>query len=145
MATDSAPSAQGLAGGNQPAAGAASHGTARAMRMVLHLLAVLAFAQAIFAGLFLDNAGDVWRGLHSVNGLVLLPILSLAYLVMAVMAWRSGRGPRWLVTTSAALLVAVFLENAMGTIDQVAVHVPLGVAIIVLLGVLLTRTRDLTA
>jgi hypothetical protein len=108
-----------------------------ALRLTLGLLALLVFAQAVFAGLFLDgNAG--WRQWHAINGMLLIPLLA----VLAVVAWRSG-GPGWIAFASLALLVAIVVQGAMGQGGQVAVHVPLGVAILGLIGALLGRTRNL--
>jgi hypothetical protein len=78
------PSASGSTG-NRPR-------TSRASQVTLRLLAMLVFAQAVFAGLFLDGK-PAWRDWHAINGML--------------------------------------------------VHVPLGVAILGLVGALLARTRDL--
>ena len=43
---------------------ASRSGTARALHVVLWLLAVLVFAQAVFAGLFLDG-NTAWRRWHA--------------------------------------------------------------------------------
>jgi heme A synthase len=115
----------------------------RAMRVVLWLLAVAVFAQAVLAGLFLDG-GDAWRGWHALNGMLVLPLLALTQVVLAVLVWRRGRGPGWLTVASVGLLVALLVQNVMGMTSQVAVHVPLGVAIFGLAGTLLVRTRALT-
>ena len=116
---------------------------ARAMSLVLWLLAVSVFAQAISAGLFLDGHG-AWRDWHAANGMVLLPLLALVQVVLAVLVWRPGRGPGWPAIAGVGLLVAVVLQNVMGQAGLLAVHVPLGVAIVGLVGTLLGRTRNLT-
>jgi cytochrome bd-type quinol oxidase subunit 2 len=116
-------------------------GTARALHVALWLLAVLVFAQAVFAGLFLDG-NAVWRQWHAVNGMLLIPLLALLAVVLAVVLWRSG-GPGWMALAGLALLLAIIVQNAMGQSGQVAVHVPLGVAILGLTGALLGRTRNL--
>jgi hypothetical protein len=85
-------------------------GTARALHVALWLLAVLVFAQAVFAGLFLDG-NAAWRDWHATNGM---------------------------------LLLAIFIQIGMGQTSQLAVHVPLGMAILGLTGALLGRTRNLT-
>jgi uncharacterized membrane protein len=99
------------------------------------------FAQAVFAGLFLDGEA-AWRDWHAVNGMLLIPLLVLLAVVLAVVLWRSG-GPGWMALASLALLLAIVVQNAMGQSGRVAVHVPLGVAILGLVGALLARTRDL--
>jgi hypothetical protein len=116
---------------------------ARAMSLVLWLLAVSLLAQVIFAGLFLDGH-DAWRNWHAANGMVLLPLLALVQVVLAVVVWRPGRGPGWPAIASVGLLVAILLQIAMGQAGLLAVHVPLGVAIVGLVGTLLGRTRNLT-
>jgi hypothetical protein len=117
-------------------------GIAGALHVVLRLLAVLVFAQAVFAGLFLDG-NQAWRDWHATNGMLLIPLLTLLQVVLAVLLWRSGGGPGWIALASLALLLAIVLQNAMGQASQLAVHVPLGVAILGLIGALLARTRNL--
>jgi hypothetical protein len=128
---------------DRPATGARRPGMVRAMRLVLWLLAVAVFAQAVLAGLFLDG-GDTWRGWHALNGMLALPLLALIQTVMAVMVWRSGRGPGWPVLASVGLLATLLVQSMLGMTSQVAAHVPLGVAIFGLVGTLLVRTRALT-
>ena len=117
-------------------------GIAVALHLLLRLLALLVFAQAVFAGLFLDG-NAAWRQWHAVNGMLLIPLLALLVAVLAVLLWRSGGGPGWIALASLALLLAIIVQNAMGQSGQVAVHVPLGVAILGLIGALLGRTRNL--
>lgn len=118
-------------------------GIAVALHLVLRLLALLVFAQAVFAGLFLDG-NQAWREWHEVNGMLLIPLLALLQVGLAVLLWRSGGGPAWIALAGLALLLAIVLQNAMGQTSQLAVHVPLGVAILGLVGTLLGRTRNLT-
>ena len=116
-------------------------GIAAALHLLLRLLALLVFAQAVFAGLFLDG-NAAWRQWHAVNGMLLIPLLALLAAVLAILLRRSG-GPGWIALASLALLLAIVVQNAMGQSGQVAVHVPLGVAILGLIGALLGRTRNL--
>jgi hypothetical protein len=116
-------------------------GTAQALHVVLWLLAVLVFAQAVFAGLFLDR-NAAWRDWHATNGMLLLPLLALVEVVLAVLVWRPGGGPGWIALASVGLLLAIFIQIAIGQTSQLAVHVPLGVAILGLTGALLGRTRN---
>ena len=129
---------------DQPAtAGAARPALTQMLRLVLWLLAVSVLAQAVLAGLFLDG-NDAWRDWHAANGMVLLPLLALVQVVLAILVWRPTRGPGWPAIASVGLLVAILLQITMGQAGQLAVHVPLGVAIFGLVGTLLGRTRDLT-
>ena len=116
-------------------------GIAVALHLVLRLLAVLVFAQAVFAGLFLDG-NAAWRQWHAVNGMLVIPLLALLAVVLAVVQWRSG-GPGWMALAGLVLLLAIVVQSAMGQSGQVAVHVPLGVAILGLVGALLGRIRNL--
>ena len=118
-------------------------GIVRAMLVVLGLLAAAVFAQAVLAGLFLDG-GDAWRGWHALNGMLVLPLLALTQVVLAVLVWRRDRGPGWVAVASVGLLLALLVQNVMGMTRQVAVHVPLGLAIFGLVGTLLVRARTLT-
>jgi heme A synthase len=139
MSLDSTASSQH----DRPLIGAPRPRMVRAMRLVLWLLAVAVFAQAVLAGLFLDG-GDAWRGWHALNGMLVLPLLALIQVVLAVLVWRRGRGPGWLAIASVGLLVALLVQSVLGMTSQVAVHVPLGVAIFGLAGTLLVRTSSLT-
>jgi heme A synthase len=139
MTVDSTASSQH----DQPATGVRRSAILGAMQVVLWLLAVAVFAQAVLAGLFLDG-GDAWRGWHATNGMLVLPLLALVQVVLAVLVWRRGRGPGWLAIASVGLLVALLVQNVMGMTSQVAVHVPLGVAIVGLIGTLLARSRTLS-
>jgi hypothetical protein len=128
---------------DRPEIGAPPPRSVRAMRLVLGLLAVAVFAQAVLAGLFLDG-GDAWRAWHAFNGMLVLPLLALVQVGLAVLGWRRGHGPGWLAVASVGLLVALLVQSVLGMTSQVAVHVPLGVAIFGLVGTLLVRTRALT-
>ena len=139
MSVDSTASSQH----DRPETGVPPPGMARAMPVVLWLLAVAVFAQAVLAGLFLDG-GDAWRGWHAVNGMLVLPLLALIQVGLAVLLWRRGHAPGWLAVASLGLLLALLAQSLLGMTSQVAVHVPLGVAIFALAGTLLVRTRALT-
>jgi hypothetical protein len=112
------------------------------MRVVLWLLAVSVFAQPVFAGLFLDGH-DAWRDWHATNGMLVLPLLALTQVVLAVLVWRPGRAPGWLPLASVGLLLAIIGQNLLGMNGQLALHVPLGVAIFGLVATLLVGTRNL--
>jgi hypothetical protein len=113
----------------------------RALHLVLRLLAVAVFTQAVFAGLFLDGNG-YWLGWHEANA-SLIQLLALVQALLAVAVWRTGRGPAWLALAGVVLLLAVVVQAGAGYNHQLALHVPLGVAILGLTGTLLGRTRTL--
>jgi hypothetical protein len=113
------------------------------MRIMLWLLTLAAFAQAVFAGLFLDGEA-AWRDWHAINGMLVLPLLALLQVILAVLVWRRDGGPGWLPIASGGLLLALLIQSMLGMTSQVAVHVPLGLAIFGLIGTLLTRARART-
>jgi len=127
---------------DRPATDVRQPGIRRVMHVVLGLLAVAVFAQAVLAGLFLDG-GDAWRGWHAINGMLVLPLLALIQVVLAVLMWRRSRGPGWLAVASLGLLLALLVQSVLGMTGQVAVHVPLGMAVFGLVGTLLVRARTL--
>lgn len=116
-------------------------GISRALHLVLRLLAVAVFTQAVFAGLFLDGNGS-WLAWHEANA-SLIQLLALVQALLAVGVWRTGRGPGWLALAGVVLLLAVVVQAGAGYNHQLALHVPLGVAILGLTGTLLGRTRAL--
>jgi hypothetical protein len=102
------------------------------------------FAQAPLAGQFLSGnaAARLW---HQGNA-ELIQLVALVQLVAAAVAWARG-GPAWPTAASGLLLLAVGAQVALGYTHQVAVHVPLGVAILgltvwLLAGLHLTRPRE---
>jgi hypothetical protein len=109
----------------QPRAGSGGGGVA-ALFWLTSVQAALVFAQAALAGQFLNgNQGAL--NLHEVNAEV-IPLVTIAQLVMAIRVWRR-RKVAWPTAAAALLLVAIVLQVGFGYSRQLAVHVPLGVAI----------------
>jgi hypothetical protein len=99
-----------------------------AFRAVAVLHAVLAVVQPVAAGAVLQAsvAGlEVHRAVGSVVGLVGMVLVPLA-----VLAWRPGRLPAWPIAVAVGLVVAEVAQIALGYTGLLAVHVPLGVAIV---------------
>ncbi|MFI6599601.1 hypothetical protein ACIBHX_25395 [Nonomuraea sp. NPDC050536] len=90
---------------------------------VVNTLAVL--VQAVSAGMLLSGGAS---GLHGAGALV-VHVLGLIQLVVAVLLWRSGRGPGWPALTALVVLLTGFAQSALGGSGVVLVHVPLGMAI----------------
>jgi hypothetical protein len=101
-------------------------GGAAALFWVTAVQAALVFLQAALAGQFL-NGNQAALSLHQANGEV-IPLLTILQLVVAARVWRRRR-VAWPAGASALLLVAVVLQAVFGYSRQLAVHVPLGVAI----------------
>lgn len=103
------------------------------LRVTLCLLAVDVLAQAVLAGRFLS--GDFASlTAHEFNGAKIAGSLSFALIVVAIVAWRAGGGPGWLVPVSVVLSAAVVGQIVLGFTHVLGVHIPLGVTIIGLTG-----------
>ncbi|GAA2631765.1 hypothetical protein SMC26_21805 [Actinomadura fulvescens] len=106
------------------------------MKATSVFVAVTMLVQGITAGQLLSNEDG--RGLHEVMG-SLVTISLLLQIIAAVLVWRVGRGSARYLGFSALLLVLTSLQFAVGTNGNVAVHVPLGVALFGGGAVLVTR------
>ncbi|NNC12325.1 hypothetical protein HII28_10600 [Planctomonas sp. JC2975] len=92
--------------------------------------AVILFAQSVLAGQFLSGAYPA-LDLHNLNAGI-AGVATLVTVVAAVLYFRPGHGPWWPIVAYAALTGLVVVEMMLGTRHILAVHIPLGVAIIVL-------------
>ena len=109
----------------QPRAGSGGGGVA-ALFWLTSVQAALVLTQAALAGQFLNgNQGAL--NLHAANAEV-IPLVTIAQLVVAIRVWRR-RKVAWPTAAAAVLLVAIVFQVAFGYGRQLAVHVPLGVAI----------------
>ncbi len=98
------------------------------LRVVITVVTLDGFAQALFAGRFMAGSYDGLDA-HALNG----TITAAGMLVMTVcftVAWRFGAAPGRIAIQCAAITVATGAEDALGHNNILAVHVPLGVAII---------------
>jgi hypothetical protein len=92
--------------------------------------AIMLFDQAVFAGQFLDGTYDSLL-VHRENAThagVAVFISGIA----AVFARWPGRGPWWPILASFGIFGLVALQIMLGFARSISMHVPLGVAIIVL-------------
>lgn len=100
------------------------------------LFRTLVTAEAVFASLQAVLAGGFLSGhyaalsLHAANA-TLTGVTAIAMTVAAVLLWRPGGGPGWPALACGLLFGAEGGQIAMGYARVLAVHVPLGVAIIV--------------
>ncbi|WNM31037.1 hypothetical protein RKE30_11750 [Streptomyces sp. Li-HN-5-11] len=99
--------------------------------------AVLAAGQAVLAGSFLSGHYGA-LDLHALNATA-TGLTAVAQTVAAVLLWRPGGGPAWPAVTSALLFGAEAGQIAMGYGRVLAVHVPLGVALIACTLLMLVR------
>jgi hypothetical protein len=92
---------------------------------VLHAVAVC--AQPLLAGIYLNGEGTAAR-VHEVVGLT-ASSLCLVQLVLAGLLWRTTR-LLWPILLSAALLTGEALMVHAGYGRELALHVPLGMAVV---------------
>ncbi|MEV4318215.1 hypothetical protein [Actinocrispum sp. NPDC049592] len=100
-------------------------------RVLTTLLAVDAYAQAILAGRFLSGDFGMLSA-HRFNGTDGVAILSFVLIAAAVIAWRKKHAPGHLVVFTSILSGLIVLQIVLGFDRMLGVHIPLGVAIIVL-------------
>ncbi|MYQ47791.1 hypothetical protein GTW40_22535 [Streptomyces sp. SID4985] len=105
--------------------------------------AVLAVGQAVLAGSFLSGHYAA-LDLHALNATA-TGLTAVAQAVAALLLWRPGGGPGWPLLASLALFGAEAGQIAMGYGRVLAVHVPLGVAIIACTVLMLVRAWRPTA
>jgi len=123
-------------------AGAAEAGTGRkspiwprwVFRITSTVSAIMLFNQSVFAGQFLDGSYGsllVHRENATYAGLAML-----VSAVAAVLVRWPGRGPWWPILACVGLFGLVGLQIALGFARAISLHVPLGVATILLAGAL---------
>lgn len=101
-----------------------------AFRIAATLVAVMLFDQAVFAGQFLSGiypALDMHRENATYAG-----ISALIAAIAAALQFRPGGGPWWPIAGYLLLFGLIGLQIALGFAHALAVHVPLGVAIILI-------------
>lgn len=100
-------------------------------RLTTTAAAVLAFNQAVYAGQFLSGSYGALR-LHRDGSTYTMAVIAAT--VVAAVLWRTvGRGPTWPIPATIALAALTALQTFLGYRLVIAVHIPLGVAVILLL------------
>jgi hypothetical protein len=103
-------------------------------RLAVTAAAVLAFDQAVFAGQFLSGTYGALR-LH--RDLANYTVGAIAVSIVTAILWRrAGAGPRWPPAAAVTLFALTALQTFLGYRLVLAVHIPLGVAVIALLIIL---------
>ncbi|MFE2945342.1 hypothetical protein ACFXKG_40925 [Streptomyces sp. NPDC059255] len=95
---------------------------------VLHALLVI--AQPILAGRSLEGDARALE-LHAGNGYAILTVATLLVL-LAIVWWRPGRGPGVVPILAAVTLAAEGAQYVLGDTGLLSLHLPLGIAILVL-------------
>jgi hypothetical protein len=97
------------------------------LRSVAVTHAAVACLQPVLAGAYLSGHGSAVR-IHELIAQG-LGLIALTQLSVATIYWRSG-GRGWPALLALAVLTAEGLQMGMGYNRQLALHVPLGVAIV---------------
>ena len=98
-----------------------------ALRLVAGVHAVAICLQPVFAGIYLNGSGAAMR-MHEPIGLA-LTFTGLFQLLIATNWWRSGGR---MLAPAATLLITLGegIQVAMGYTRQLAIHIPLGIALV---------------
>ena len=102
--------------------------TAWAYRVPISMAAVVLFNQAILAGQFMSGTFESLSA-HRIGASV-AEVVVLFALIGAVVARRRGTYPRWPIGVTALLLIALQAQEFAGEERLLAVHIPLGVFLI---------------
>jgi hypothetical protein len=111
-----------------PAPGQQPRVTLWLLRVALTVQAAAAVAQPVIAGRYLSGDFDALAVHAAVGGLVMLA--TMPAFGAAVLYWLVGRGAGWPALTLVAMFVAVIAQIALGALRVLAIHIPLGVAIV---------------
>jgi hypothetical protein len=98
------------------------------LRAALTVEAVTAVVQPVLAGRYLSGDFDALAIHAAVAGLLMLA--TMAAFAAAILYWLAGRGTGWPALILIGLFVAVIVQIAVGALRVLAIHIPLGVAIV---------------
>ncbi|MGW7681817.1 hypothetical protein ACWGID_13815 [Kribbella sp. NPDC054772] len=99
------------------------------LRITLVLHAVFVITQPIAAGYFLSGNVDAMTNVHGVIGGTVW-MVALLQTTVAACYTLAGRGRVWPSVASVLLVVAEFVQLTYGYLQNFAVHIPLGTAIV---------------
>jgi hypothetical protein len=99
------------------------------LRIILLLHATLLVAQPILAGYFLSGEVDAMN-VHGPIGSTLWMVAAIQ-VVAALFYWLAGGGRGWPLLLTVVLFFAEFVQLTFGYLQNFAVHVPLGTALVV--------------
>lgn len=111
-----------------PAPPRGPRGTAVLLGVTATLAALLAVAQPVLIGGYLQGSFDLVT-VHGVNGSLLMTATFVAA-VAALLAWTVGHGPGWPTLAMAALWLAEFVQLVAGYTRLLWLHIPVGVAVV---------------
>jgi hypothetical protein len=110
--------------------GPVTHWSRWAFRITSTVAAIMLFDQAVFAGQFLSGGYDALH-VHRENA-TFAGISVLVSAAAAVLVRWPGRGPWWPILGCVGIFGLVGLQIVLGFARAITVHVPLGVATILL-------------
>jgi hypothetical protein len=99
-----------------------------ALRIFITLQAAAILFQGVTAGQLL-NGTDSMKDVHA-SGAAAVHLTALVQLVLAILWWRPGRGAGWPALVSLLIALLGFVQSAVGGSHNLAVHVPLGMALL---------------
>lgn len=99
------------------------------LRLLMAVHVLVALAQAVSAGTFLDGDGSALR-MHQLTGTSVITTISVLQVVVGVLCWRRHQHSAWLALGSAGLFLAEMAQIGLGFTDKLALHVPLGASIL---------------
>lgn len=100
----------------------------RLFRTVTTLYAVSAIAQPFLAGMFLSGQFSA-LDMHQTNATI-VGLLGIAAIICSVLLWRVGGTSALPLRISTVLFALIALQIVFGYLKILALHVPLGVALV---------------
>jgi len=97
------------------------------LRVTASVLTLMLFTQPLLIGLFLGGDFSKLAAHAAVGGLTVA--MTMLQFVAAVLAWKPGGLPGWVVAVAAAIVVGAVVQIAAGYQRNLGLHVPLGVAL----------------
>lgn len=98
------------------------------LRVLVCALTVLMMIQPVLAGQFVTGDSDLLE-LHELNA-TFISAVSWTLVASAVTLWRPGGGPLWPVGVTLLVAGLVEAQSGFGYSRNLAVHIPLGVALV---------------
>ncbi|HEX6446162.1 MAG TPA: hypothetical protein VF053_13795 [Streptosporangiales bacterium] len=98
--------------------------------VVFTLHTALVVAQPFLAGAFLNGSLEAMKSGHAPNADAITLTALLLVVPAAILFWRPGRGPGRIALAAPVLFLAEGTQVGLGYAHQLALHIPLGVAIV---------------
>lgn len=99
------------------------------LRIIALLTSVAVLAQPVLAGSYLDGEVDA-IATHGTNGVMILGLIFVQG-IAALIYMTAGRGKGWPLLVNVPLWFGTGIQIGMGHSANLAVHVPLGIAIVI--------------